>query len=112
MGDEDRAFLRRELARAEGRVLPCGAFAGWDLRHVPREYLEWAAGTLALPPRLRAAITEVRARPDPRRLLGPRLRRRIPTAIIDPAPRRSTVLNGAPPRRWSSTRGTLPNPAR
>jgi hypothetical protein len=74
MAEEDRAFLRRELARAEGRVLPCGAFAGWDIRQVPREYLAWAAAALTLPQRLRAAIAEVLARPDPRRLFGPRLR--------------------------------------
>jgi hypothetical protein len=78
MGDEDRAFLRRELARAEGRVLPFGAFAGWDVRHVPREYLEWAAAALDLPPHLRAAIAEALARPDPRRRYRPLLRRQHP----------------------------------
>jgi hypothetical protein len=78
MGDEDRAFLRRELARAEGRVLPFGAFAGWDVRHVPREYLEWAAAAFTLPPRQRAAVAEALARPDPWSLFGPRLRRQHP----------------------------------
>jgi hypothetical protein len=76
--DEDRAFLWQELARVEGRVLSCGTFAGWDVRRVPREYLEWALGTLALPQRLRAAIAEALARPDPRRLYGPLLRRQHP----------------------------------
>jgi hypothetical protein len=76
--DEDRAFLRQELARAEGRVLPFGAFAGWDVRRVPREYLEWATGAFALPPQLRAAIAEVLARLEPRRRYGPLLRRQHP----------------------------------
>jgi hypothetical protein len=76
--DEDRAFLRRELARAEGRVLPFGAFAGWDVRRVPREYLEWAVGTLALAPQLRAAIAEVLAQPDPRSLCALLLHRQHP----------------------------------
>jgi hypothetical protein len=76
--DEDRAFLRQELARAEGRVFPFRAFAGWDVRRVPREYLQWAAAALDLPPHLRTAIAEALARPDPWSLFGPLLRRQHP----------------------------------
>jgi Putative quorum-sensing-regulated virulence factor len=74
--DEDASFLRTELARAEGQIMPFGAWQGLPVRSLPRPYLAWCLRSLRLSPPLRKAISDVLSRPDPWAHYRPPPRRR------------------------------------
>jgi hypothetical protein len=93
---EDAAFLRAELARADDRLMPFGAWRGLPVRSLPRPYRSWCLRSLALPPRLRREILDILARPHPwaagRRPAGPadsRPRHR-PVTSLTPRDRKDT----------------------
>ncbi len=56
---EEKEYLRRELARVEGRLLSFGFFRGWEVRRVPRDYLHWCLHSVRLPPDQQRHIIEV-----------------------------------------------------